>query len=175
VLTEIKLATALAIIKAATSAPLPFSLPAIALATALGVAQYAIAASQPIPRFAEGVVGFNGIVGGVGSGKSDSNLAFLSRGESVIPASATSAHKGLITDLVTKGSPDDYISQHYILPAIKNLESENKRETEKRMSEMQNLIITSTISQTLKSIDKKQDVNTNKIVEAVKKNNSFNL
>jgi hypothetical protein len=175
VLTEIKINTALAIVKAAASLPFPANIPAIALATALGGVQYAIAAAAPIPKFAEGVVGFNGIVGGVGSGKSDSNLAFLSRGESVIPAEATSAHKGLITDLVTKGSPDDYISQHYILPAIKNLESENKRETEKRMSEMQNLIITSTISQTLKSIDKKQDVNTNKIVEAVKKNNSFNL
>jgi hypothetical protein len=176
VLTEIKINTALAIVKAAASLPFPANIPAIALATALGVAQYAIAASQPIPKFKDGVVGFNGIVGGVGSGKSDSNLAFLSRGESVIPAEATSAHKGLITDLVTKGSPDDYISQHYILPAIKNLESENKRETEKRMSEMQNLIITSTISQTLKSIDRKQDVNTEKIVTAVKHTNkNFNL
>jgi hypothetical protein len=56
------------------------------------------------------------------------------------------------------------------------MESENKRETEKRMAEMQNLIITSTISQTLKSIDRKQDVNTEKIVTAVKHTNkNFNL
>jgi len=176
VLTEIKINTALAIVKAATSAPFPFSLPAIALATALGVAQYAIAASQPIPKFKDGVVGFDGIVGGVGTGTSDSNLAYLSRGESVIPAEATASNLGLIRSLVDNGDPSAYINSHYVLPAIKEAENANKRETEKRLSEMQNLIITSTISQTLKSIEKKGDVNTNKIVEAVsKKSNGFNL
>ena len=176
VLTEIKINTALAIVKAAASLPFPANIPAIALATALGVAQYAIAASQPIPKFKDGVVGFDGIVGGVGTGTSDSNLAYLSRGESVIPAEATASNLGLIRSLVDNGDPSAYINSHYVLPAIKEAENANKRETEKRLSEMQNLIITSTISQTLKSIEKKGDVNTNKIVEAVsKKSNGFNL
>jgi hypothetical protein len=175
-LADIKIATAKAIITAAASAPFPANLPGIAFATALGVAQYALAASQPIPKFKDGVVGFDGIVGGVGTGTSDSNLAYLSRGESVIPAEATASNLGLIRSLVDNGDPSAYINSHYVLPAIKEAENANKRETEKRLSEMQNLIITSTISQTLKSIEKKGDVNTNKIVEAVsKKSNGFNL
>jgi hypothetical protein len=175
-LADIKIATAKAIITAAASAPFPANLPGIAFATALGVAQYALAASQPIPKFKDGVVGFDGIVGGVGTGTSDSNLAYLSRGESVIPAEATAKNMGLIRSLVDNGDPSAYINSHYVLPAIKEAENANKRETEKRLSEMQNLIITSTISQTLKSIEKKGDVNTNKIVEAVsKKSNGFNL
>jgi hypothetical protein len=82
---------------------------------------------------------------------------------------------GLIRSLVDNGDPSAYINSHYVLPAIKEAENANKRETEKRLSEMQNLIITSTISQTLKSIDRKQDVNTEKIVTAVKKSQNFNL
>jgi hypothetical protein len=179
VLTEIKINTALAIVKAATSAPFPFSLPAIALATALGVAQYAIAASAPIPRFEQGgLVGFQAISDGLLSGKPHSaggvNLN-AEGGEFIVNKKSTKTNLPLL-QAINEDNVDSFLNKHYILPQIQSMESENKRETEKRMAEMQNLIITSTISQTLKSIDRKQDVNTEKIVTAVKHTNkNFNL
>jgi len=77
--------------------------PAAIIAAALGAAQIALIAATPIPKFAKGVVSFDGkggLVKGEGTGTSDSNLAYLSRGESVIPAEPTSANLGLINELV---------------------------------------------------------------------------
>jgi hypothetical protein len=177
-LTEIKINTALAIVKAAASLPFPANIPAIALATALGVAQYAIAASAPIPRFEQGGLVGMPISDGMLNGRPHSAGGVLLEaegGEFIVNKKSTKTSLPLL-QAINEDNVDSFLNKHYILPQIQSMESENKRETEKRMAEMQNLIITSTISQTLKSIDRKQDVNTEKIVTAVKHTNkNFNL
>ena len=143
----------------------PFLIPIVA---AIGAAQVALIASQPTPKFKDGVVGFNGIVGGVGTGTSDSNLAWLSKGESVIPAQATGQNLGLVTSLVN-GDVDKYIKSHYILPAIEKKEAEVIQTSQKRIDDIENKLINRTISRTLEAMRKDNKVNTAEIVTAIKK------
>lgn len=154
--------TALAVVEAAPNFVL------MALAGAIGAAQIALIASQPTPKFKDGVVGFNGVVGGVGTGTSDSNLAWLSKGESVIPAQATGQNLGLVTSLVN-GDVDKYIKSHYILPAIEQKEAEVIQTSQKRIDDIESKLINRTISRTLEAMRKDNKVNTAEIVTAIKK------
>lgn len=86
VLFEIGINTALAAIKAA---PNPF---AIAGAIALGAAQAAIVAATPLPAFKKGKINIDG----PGTSESDSIVARISKGESVVKASATKKSTGLL-------------------------------------------------------------------------------
>jgi len=65
---QIGVSTAQAIIKTAAAIPFPTSIPFIAAVGAIGAAQAAIVASQPIPEFKEGVRGFEGGNAIVGDG-----------------------------------------------------------------------------------------------------------
>lgn len=154
--------TALAVVEASPNFVM------MALAGAIGAAQIALIASQPTPKFKDGVVGFNGVVGGVGTGTSDSNLAWLSKGESVIPAQATGQNLGLVSSLVN-GDVDKYIKSHYILPAIEQKEAEVIQRSQKRIDDIESKIINRTISRTLEAMRKDNKVNTNEIVTAIKK------
>ena len=156
------IATALAVVEASPNFVM------MALAGAIGAAQVALIASQPTPKFKDGVVGFNGVVGGVGTGTSDSNLAWLSKGESVIPAQATGQNLGLVTSLVN-GDVDKYIKSHYILPAIEQKEAEVIQTSQKRIDDIENKLINRTISRTLEAMRKDNKVNTAEIVTAIKK------
>jgi hypothetical protein len=160
--------TAEAVIKAVAASPMTGGLPFSAIAAAIGAAQIALIASQPTPKFKDGVVGFNGVVGGVGTGTSDSNLAWLSKGESVIPAQATGQNLGLVSSLVN-GDVDKYIKSHYILPAIEQKEAEVIQRSQKRIDDIESKIINKTISRTLEAMRKDNKVNTNEIVTAIKK------
>jgi hypothetical protein len=160
--------TAEAVIKAVALNPAMGGLPFSAIAAAIGAAQIALIASQPTPKFKDGVVGFNGVVGGVGTGTSDSNLAWLSKGESVIPAQATGQNLGLVSSLVN-GDVDKYIKSHYILPAIEQKEAEVIQRSQKRIDDIESKIINRTISRTLEAMRKDNKVNTNEIVTAIKK------
>jgi phage-related minor tail protein len=100
--------TAVAVVKALASSPPPLNFVNAAIVGALGAVQAAIVAAKPLPAFAEGVIGFKG----KGTAKSDSNLAKISNGESVITAKGTTnapitldaINRGLITDRdMTKG------------------------------------------------------------------------
>jgi TP901 family phage tail tape measure protein len=154
--------TAVEIAKVAAT---PFLIPIVA---AIGAAQVALIASQPIPKFKDGVIGFNGVVGGVGTGTSDSNLAYLSKGESVIPAQATGQNLGLVTSLVN-GDVEKYINKHYILPAIEAKEAEVMQVSQKRIDDVENKIINRTIAKTLDAMRKDNKINTSEIVTAIKK------
>jgi hypothetical protein len=160
--------TAEAVIKAVAASPTTGGLPFSAIAAAIGAAQIAMISSQPTPKFKDGVVGFNGIVGGVGTGRSDSNLAWLSKGESVIPAEATGRNLGLVTSLVN-GDVDKYLKNHYILPAIEAKEAEVMQISQKRMDDIESKIINRTIAKTLDAMRKDNKVNTSEIVTAIKK------
>ena len=141
-----------------------------AIAAVLGAAQIALIAAQPIPKFAKGVVSFDGkggIVQGSGTGTSDSNLAYLSKGESVIPAESTSKNLGLINELVN-GDVDGYINRHYIMPALEAKENKAKESYQRSMIEAENNLIARVSSNTLRSIDKRL-VETNQSIKGLAK------
>ena len=165
---RVVIATAEAVIRAVAASPVTGGLPFSAIAAAIGAAQIALIASQPTPKFKDGVVGFNGVVGGIGTGTSDSNLAWLSKGESVIPAQATGQNLGLVTSLVN-GDVDKYIKSHYILPAIEQKEAEVIQTSQKRIDDIENKLINRTISRTLEAMRKDNKINTAEIVTAIKK------
>jgi hypothetical protein len=77
-----------------------------ALVGALGAAQIAAIASQPLPAFKEGVIDLEG----KGTGTSDENLAWLSRGESVITAKQTAKHKDAL-QAIHRDRFDQYITE----------------------------------------------------------------
>lgn len=79
---DIAVNTALAVSKAIATSPATFGLPFSAFALAQGAIQAAVVASRPIPKFKEGVE----YLQGKGTATSDSNLAWLSKGERVISA-----------------------------------------------------------------------------------------
>lgn len=84
---EIAINSAVAITAAAKS---PFTLPAtIPLLAALTAAQVAAVLAAPVPAFKEGVIDFQG----KGTETSDSNLARISKGESVMTAAETRKHR----------------------------------------------------------------------------------
>lgn len=84
--------TQMAVSNALASAPPPANYIQAAAAGAQGAATVANIMAQTAQGFKDGVVG----LGGMGSGRSDSIPAFLSRGESVVTAAATRANAGTI-------------------------------------------------------------------------------
>ena len=159
--------TAVAVITAISQSPLTLGMPWAAIVAALGAAEIAMIAATPIPKFAKGVVSFDGkggLVKGEGTGTSDSNLAYLSKGESVIPAEPTSANLGLINELVN-GDVDSYINRHYVMPALQAKESQAANNYRHSVIEAENNLIARVSSHTLKSIHREQKNTT----EAIKK------
>ncbi len=145
-----------------------------AIAASLGAAQIALIAATPIPKFAKGVVSFDGkggLVKGEGTGTSDSNLAYLSKGESVIPAAPTSANLGLINELVN-GDVDSYINRHYVMPALQAKEGKANESYRHSMIEAENNLIARVSSHTLKSIHREQR-NTTEAVKRLAINKDF--
>ena len=159
--------TAVAVITAISQSPLTFGMPWAAIVAALGAAEIAMIAATPIPKFAKGVVSFDGkggLVKGEGTGTSDSNLAYLSKGESVIPAEPTRANLGLINELVN-GDVDSYINRHYVMPALQAKEIQAANNYRHSVIEAENNLIARVSSHTLKSIHREQKNTT----EAIKK------
>lgn len=117
-LAEIQVKTALAVITAIALSPLTFGLPFSAFALAQGLAQYAFAASKPIPQFAKGT---DRVIGGI-KGK-DSVHALLMPDEAVIPTKENLARPGLAKAWIS-GNLDNHLMMNYIKPAI---DENNKR------------------------------------------------
>lgn len=112
-LAEIKVQTALAIIRAfATGNNLFERLLGASLAAAEGLAQYAFASAQPLPRFARGT---DRVIGGT-KGK-DSVHALLMPDEAVIPTKENMARPGLAKAWIN-GNLDSHLMMNYIKPAI---------------------------------------------------------
>jgi hypothetical protein len=106
-LVQAVIATAAAIAEALPNVPLSI------IAGVLGAAQVAAIAAQPLPQFAKGVIDLQG----KGTGTSDSILARLSKGESVMTNEETKQHKPLFT-AIRNGMLDEYINKNYVRPAI---------------------------------------------------------
>ena len=85
-----------------------------ALILAAGAAEIALISSQKAPKFAKGVVGLQG----KGTETSDEIPAWLSVNESVITASGTKKHKGLL-EAINKDLGIKYIEDVYIAPVLR--------------------------------------------------------
>ncbi len=109
--------------------PSPAGIAGIIAAGVTTAAQIAIIASQPIPQFAKGVIG----VDGPGSGTSDSIIARLSKGESVITASKTKAHREEL-EAIHKGTFDKLINYKYIIPALDKAEQSSRGKRDKNLA-----------------------------------------
>ncbi len=127
-LAEIQVKTALAVITAIALSPLTFGLPFSAFALAQGLAQYAFAASKPLPQFAKGT---DRVIGGV-KGK-DSVHALLMPDEAVIPTKENLARPGLAKAWIS-GNLDNHLMMNYIKPAI----DENNKKWEATLKLNQN-------------------------------------
>jgi len=129
-LTEVAINTAAAIVKTLATAGIPAGLLLSAIAAAQGAAQAAIISSKPVPKFKDGVIDLKG----KGTGTSDSNLALLSRGESVMTAKETNEHKPLLQS-IRDNTIEDFINKSYVLPALQSINSKGNRERAKRQSQ----------------------------------------
>jgi hypothetical protein len=83
--------------------PSPAGIAAIATASITGAVQAAIVAATPIPKFKDGVIGLNG----PGTETSDSILARLSKGESVMTAKETRDYRSEL-EAMRKGTYEKY-------------------------------------------------------------------
>jgi peroxiredoxin family protein len=116
---RIILDTASAVINFLTAKP-P-NVPASVAAGVAGAIQLGVAVNAPVPAFAEGVVGLNGD----GTETSDSILARLSKGESVITAKGTRQDKGLF-EAANKMKLEEYINKNYVLPVLLKKQQDDK-------------------------------------------------
>jgi hypothetical protein len=112
-LAQIKVQTALAVIRAFATAPNPIIGAFLAaLAATEGAIQYSFAASQPLPRFAKGT---DRVIGGTKG--QDSVHALLMPDEAVIPAKENLARPNLAKAWIN-GNLDSHLMMNYIKPAI---------------------------------------------------------
>ena len=105
---------ALAVTKALASAPPPYNLVLAGIAAAAAAVQIALIENQPEPKFAKGVVGFQG----KGTETSDSNRVWISKDESIITAKGTKRTKPLL-EAINKGNEMAFIEEMYIAPALR--------------------------------------------------------
>ena len=123
---NVAVSTAQGIAKTIATLGLPIAIPFIALAAASGAIQAAVIASRPIPKFAKGVIDLDG----PGTGTSDSILARLSKGESVMTAEETKAYKPTLKAIRGGFDPDLMNSIALNIPQM-NYEALNKQVSRK--------------------------------------------
>jgi ATP-dependent protease ClpP protease subunit len=124
---DIAINTALAVVKAYAGSPLTFGLPFSAFALAQGAIQAAVVASRPIPKFKEGVE----YLQGKGSTTSDSNLAWLSKGERVISAETNKKYFPVLSAIHNGKIKPEFLNNaitHNIKPEILAFKPQENKE-----------------------------------------------
>jgi hypothetical protein len=94
--------TASAVMKQLSVTPLPAGAFLVAAIAAIGAIQAGVIASKPIPKFKDGVIGLDG----PGTGTSDSIMARLSKGESVMTAQETDKYRPTLEAMRSGFNPD---------------------------------------------------------------------
>lgn len=120
---EVVLNTASSIVKTGAQLGYPLAIPFQVIAGAVGLAQLAVIASQPLPKFEKGVIDFKGK-------KGDVNPVLISGGESVIteigtknaPKTLEQINKGLFKD----GQFPKQFSQFNEVKSLKSFDNLNK-------------------------------------------------
>jgi len=113
---NIVLTTAQGIMKAILDFPGPAGLIMSAIVGAMGVAEFAIAASTPIPQFAKGT---DFLKRGRNKSGIDTIPIMANEGEAIIPTDKNAKYPGMSNAWI-KGNLDDYINHRYVIPALKS-------------------------------------------------------
>jgi hypothetical protein len=131
-LAQIKINTAIAIMKTFSQLGWPAGIVPAALALVEGGIQYAMASSQPLPKYAKGTDRVQGGIAG-----QDSVHALLMPNEAVIPAKANMERQGLAKAWIS-GDLDKHLAMNYINPAIN--EVNRKWETSLKLNQQSTFI-----------------------------------
>jgi len=150
--------TAASIAKTLATLGVPAGIPASLIAAAAGAAQYAIVNARPIPKYKDGVID----MGGKGTGTSDSNLAWTSKGESIMTAKETNDNLGLLW-AIRNNKLDEYADRAWVKPAL-DKQDEIKKNKEQRYNRMMK-----------KAIGKNQELDTFELEKAIRKNGSVKI
>lgn len=121
---DIAVNTAVAVAKAIAQSPTTFGLPFSAFALAQGALQAALVASRPIPKFRHGVE----YLDGKGTETSDSNLAWLSKGERVVDAETNKKYFPILSAIHHHTLKPEYLNAlaMHKTPEILLVKQENK-------------------------------------------------
>lgn len=144
-----------------------------AIAAALGAAQIAIIAAQPIPKFAKG----GQITDGLLQGKPHSSGGILLEAEGneyITNKKQSMSNLGLLEAInMSDEQRDKYINAHYVLPALKQMEANESKGQRESMLDAENNLIARVSSATLRNIHKEQR-NTTEAVKNLSKNKNYN-
>jgi len=130
----------------------PPNVPGSIAAGVAGALQLSTAITQPLPAFATGTVDLKG----EGTETSDSIVARLSKGESVITAKGTKQDKALF-EAANKLQLEDYINKNYVLPALVKVQKDKA-----------DMFDDYRLYMSLQNMKKSDKENTDKIVRAIK-------
>jgi uncharacterized membrane protein len=167
--------TAVGVIKAVALSPLTLGMPFAAIVAALGAAQIALIAAQPIPKFAKGGAIPSSDINGMISGKPHAAGGVLIEAEgNEFITRRSQAMKGDNLGLLeainmSDGERDAYINRHYVMPALQAKESQAAQNYRSSIIEAENNLIARVSSHTLKSIHREQQNTTQAIKGLAKK------
>jgi TP901 family phage tail tape measure protein len=171
--------TAVAIVKTfATMGFLPGLVPA-ALMAALGAAQIAMIAAQPIPKFEKGGAIPSSDIQGMIDGRPHSAGGVLIEAEgNEFITRKSQAMKGENLGLLeainmSDSERDAYINRHYVMPALKAKESKANESYRHSMIEAENNLIARVSSHTLRNIHGELKNNTEAVNRLAKNNYSW--
>ena len=166
--------TAIAVVKAfATTGPIAGPVFA-AIVGALGAAQIALIAAQPIPKFAKGGAVPSSDINGMISGRPHAAGGVLIEAEgNEFITRRSQAMKGDNLGLLeainmSDSERDAYINRHYVMPALQAKESQAAQNYRSSIIEAENNLIARVSSSTLKSIDRRL-VETNQSIKGLAK------
>jgi hypothetical protein len=171
---DIVINTAVAVVKAfATTGPIAGPVFA-AIVGALGLAQLALVAAQPIPKFEKGGAIPSSDIQGMISGKPHAAGGVLIEAEgNEFITRRSQAMKGDNLGLLeainmSDSERDAYINRHYVMPALQAKESEAAKSYRSSIIEAENNLIARMSGHTLKSIDKRL-IETNQSIKGLAK------
>ena len=166
--------TAVGVIKAVALSPLTLGMPFAAIVAAIGAAQIALIAAQPIPKFAKGGAVPSSDINGMISGRPHAAGGVLIEAEgNEFITRRSQAMKGDNLGLLeainmSDSERDAYINRHYVMPALQAKESQAAQNYRSSIIEAENNLIARVSSSTLKSIDRRL-VETNQSIKGLAK------
>jgi hypothetical protein len=171
---DIVINTAVAVVKAfATTGPIAGPVFA-AIVGALGLAQLALVAAQPIPKFEKGGAVPSSDIQGMISGKPHvaGGVLIEAEGNEFITRRSQAMkgdNLGLLEAInMSDSERDAYINRHYVMPALQAKESEAAKSYRSSIIEAENNLIARMSGHTLKSIDRRL-VETNQSIKGLAK------
>jgi hypothetical protein len=171
--------TAVAVIKTFASLGFVAGIVPAAIMAALGAAQIALIAAQPIPKFAKGGAVPSSDIKGMIDGRPHASGGVLieAEGNEFITRKAQAMkpeNLGLLEAInMSDSERDAYLNAHYIKPALEAKESKAKESYQRSMIEAENNLIARISSNTLRNIHGELKNNTEAVKKLSKNNYSW--